>query len=326
MKHFAFALTLFLTFFSLRVQGQLSVSGYSNYAFSGFNVLVEDNAFAMDSVMTNDAIQLMQANLAEISQFNIDPVKMDSLKAVPIFMDWNTTTGAAQYHPSQAWLIANGYIPEKAKCVEISNITNFFNWTNQNQPYMVMHELSHAYHHRVLNFNSSIITNAFNHAVATNLYTNVSYHAGGGNYTTQALAYALNNDKEYFAEISEAYFGLNDYFPFDYNDLSSYDPVGFDAAVAVWGDITVSIPAIRSIESTVYPNPSAGIVTLEIEDPLIQSLRYEVLDLSGRVILSSMLNQGSSSIVLDIAGEPDGMYLLRLVQDSQTKVFKVIKR
>lgn len=63
--------------------------------------------------------------LIEISQFNIDSSKLVSLKSVPIFMDWNTTTGAAQYHPSQAWLIANGYIPEKAKCVEISNISNF---------------------------------------------------------------------------------------------------------------------------------------------------------------------------------------------------------
>lgn len=60
-------------------------------------------------------------------------------------------------------------------CVEISNITNFINWTNQNQPYIVLHEPTHAYHHRVLNYNSPVITNAFNNVVSNNLYKNVSY-------------------------------------------------------------------------------------------------------------------------------------------------------
>ena len=237
MNHLFTFILLLICLFPLKSKAQLTVNGYTNYTLSGFNVLVENDAFTNNSVLTNEAIDLLEINLIEISHFNIDPVKLDSLKVVPIFMDWNTTTGAAQYHPSESWLIANSYIPEKARCVEISNITNFINWTNQNQPYMVLHELSHAYHHRVLNFNDPTITNAFNNAVSNNLYTNVSYHIGGGNYINQASAYALTNEKEFFAEITEAYFGLNDYFPFDYNDLNNYDLVGFNAAVFVWGDL-----------------------------------------------------------------------------------------
>ena len=109
-------LSLILIMISLNSKAQLSVNGYTNYNFSGFDVLVEDNAFSVNSALTNTAIDLLQANLLEISQFNIDQDKIDALKAVPIFMDWNTTTGAAQYHPSESWLIANGYIPEK-ECV-----------------------------------------------------------------------------------------------------------------------------------------------------------------------------------------------------------------
>lgn len=221
---------------TLNSKAQLSVNGYTNYNLSGFDVLVEDSAFLKNFILTNTAIDLLKAKLLEISQFNIDQDKMDALKAVPIFMDWNTTTGGAQYHPSEQWLIANGYIPEKAMCIEISNITNFINWTNENQPYMVMHELAHAYHHRELDYNSSTITNAFNNANSNNLYTNVSYHAGGENYINRPTAYALNDEQEYFAEITEAYFGLNDYFPFDRNDLGNYDDLGFSAVISVWGD------------------------------------------------------------------------------------------
>ena len=36
-------------------------------------------------------------------------------------------------------------------------------------------------------------------------------------------AYALNNDKEYFAECSEAFFGTNDFYPFVRSELKEHD-------------------------------------------------------------------------------------------------------
>jgi hypothetical protein len=317
-------LTCLLTFKS---NAQLTVSGYTNYTLAGFNVLVEDAAITTNEVLTTDAIDLLEIKLIEISQFNIDPIQLDALKAVPIFMDWNTTSEAAQYHPSEEWLISNGYIPEKAMCVEISNISNFINWTNQNQPYMILHELAHAYHHRVLNFNSPTITNAFNNAVSNNLYTNGSYHTGGGSYINQATAYALNNENEYFAEITEAYFGLNDYFPFDNNDLNNYDLVGFNAALFVWGDITLSLPSsgMNTIESSVFPNPTKGLILLDIDDSTMNRITYEVFDIHGRSILNSVSTNIEAPIELNITRAHNGLYFLRLVEGNRSKTFKIIK-
>jgi len=328
MKHFfAYILVLFCLLPN-RSNAQLNVVGYTNYTLSGFNVLVQDTAFTINSSLTNDAIDLMETKLIEISQFNIDPIKLDSLKAVPIFIDWNTSSGAAGYHPSKAWLIANGYIPEKAKSIEISNIANFINWTNLNQPYMVMHELAHAYHHRVHGFNSSIITNAFNNAVSNNLHKNVSYHSGGGNYYNVPTAYALTNELEYFAEISEAYFGLNDFFPFNYNDLMNYDSVGFNACVSIWGDIFLSVPSsnINAIEASIFPNPTEGKITLAIDEPNINQVKYEVVDIQGKVILSAESNNLESPIELDITGTQGGVYFLKIIQDNRSKLFKIVKR
>ena len=218
---------------------QLSVAGYTNQTAHGFQLLIEDSSYIVNPTMTTNALNLLEDQLEEITQFCISSAILDSLQAVPIFLDWNTTSGGAQYHPSQAWLIANGYAPEKAKAVEISNATNFFNWCNQNQPYMVLHELAHAYLHRVFNNNVPSLTSAFNNARATGIYNNIQYHAGSGNYLTLDSAYAMVNVLEYFAEISEAYFGLNDYYPFDYDELQSHDSQGFSVLRSIWGNIRI---------------------------------------------------------------------------------------
>ena len=48
--------------------------------------------------------------------------------------------------------------------------------------------------------------------------------------------YALNNDEEYFAETTEAYFGKNDFFPFERAELKEFDPTGYALMEEVWGE------------------------------------------------------------------------------------------
>ena len=48
--------------------------------------------------------------------------------------------------------------------------------------------------------------------------------------------YASLNPLEYFAEISEAYFGYNDYFPFNRSQLKAHDPFGHDLVETLWSD------------------------------------------------------------------------------------------
>jgi len=49
-------------------------------------------------------------------------------------------------------------------------------------------------------------------------------------------AYAATNAAEYFAELSEAYFGKNDFFPFTKIELERHDPVGFEMLKKAWGE------------------------------------------------------------------------------------------
>ena len=40
---------------------------------------------------------------------------------------------------------------------------------------------------------------------------------------------------KYFGDLTEAYFGKNDFFPFNREDLKKYDPTGYRLMQDVWG-------------------------------------------------------------------------------------------
>jgi hypothetical protein len=65
--------------------------------------------------------------------------------------------------------------------------------------------------------------------VDRNLYGAVLRNDG-----TTGRSYALTNHHEYFAELTEAYFGTNDFFPFRRSELQAHDPVGFEVLRAAW--------------------------------------------------------------------------------------------
>lgn len=48
-----------------------------------------------------------------------------------------------------------------------------------------------------------------------------------GSATREQKAYAANNSQEYFAEITEAYFGKDDYYPFNRSELGMHGPKGY---------------------------------------------------------------------------------------------------
>jgi len=99
-------------------------------------------------------------------------------------------------------------------------------WTRK----ALMHEMGHAWH--LLNWTEKHppIYTAWQNAVATGLYTNANDSKG----RILPKAYALQNQLEYFAELSAGYFvGLN-YHPFTSEALRSYDPVGWKMIEKLW--------------------------------------------------------------------------------------------
>src|SRR5437016_3067655 len=83
---------------------------------------------------------------------------------------------------------------------------------------------------RALGNANATIRQAYEAAVASHRYESVDYVRGG----KKLRAYALDNAAEYFAELSEAYFGKNDFYPFVRSELKEFDPVGFQMIEKLW--------------------------------------------------------------------------------------------
>ncbi len=99
---------------------------------------------------------------------------------------------------------------------------------------VLLHELAHGYHDRVLSFQNREILEAYEHARANKLYDRVERWHGSDRPTTIERAYALVDHKEYFAEQTEAYFVRNDFYPFTRRELQQHDPKMFQLLERLW--------------------------------------------------------------------------------------------
>lgn len=159
-----------------------------------------------------------------------------ALKKIRIWIEWEAKkNGAAEFHVSRGWLRSNGYNPDKLRSVEINNARNFVRWSRRDQPWMVLHELAHAYHFTVLGDRYAPLVAAYRQAKDRGLYDEVARTGR----KDKVKAYAMTSLAEYFAELSEAYFGKNDFFPFIRGELKEHDPVGHELMKSAWGDPVV---------------------------------------------------------------------------------------
>jgi len=116
--------------------------------------------------------------------------------------------------------------------VMINNWYEFVRVSREDQPLGLLHEFAHAYHHRVLGGDHPGVLHAYRRAMDEGLYEQVARRG----QTDPERAYAATNEKEYFCELSEAWFGANDFFPFDRRDLEGHDPVGAQLMRDTWGE------------------------------------------------------------------------------------------
>ena len=182
--------------------------------------------------LVEQALALLQKELAAIVT-EVPPRHVAQLRGVTFWLDERVHVGEASakvptYHPSRAWLQQHGLNPDMAGGIELPNAQIFldsYSW----EPWAIMHELAHFYHFTVLGEGYAPIHDAYEHARQTHLYENVPRYNG-----RMTRAYALENEKEYFAELTEAYFGRNDYYPFTRDELKTYDPTGFALMREVW--------------------------------------------------------------------------------------------
>lgn len=198
----------------------------------GWKVRVDDRLLgeSADAIIGTQALRYLEAKLAEI-KIVVPANRIEQLQKVTIILD--LTCGKLtpmQYHPDAGWLKANGYPPELAKCVHLPRAAQVATRRNINeQPWCILHELAHAYHDQQLTFDEPRVKAAFEKYKASGRGDGVLLYDG-----RRVKHYALTNHKEFFAEMTESFFGANDFYPFVRAELKESEPETYELLAEIW--------------------------------------------------------------------------------------------
>jgi len=204
----------------------------------GWRVYIE-KSLVSERKLVDDLYKELRISFENIEKaVPADAVKL--LKDVPIWVSNEPDypfrpreKGVIPFHPNPQWLREHGLNPHMAPGVHVINPAavlyehKVFEWG----PQTILHELAHAYHNLHLGLTNAEVLKAYNHAIDKGLYLQVPDRT---HPEKKVRAYAATNPQEYFAEITEAYFGPNDWYPKNRAELKSYDPVGYRMIESVW--------------------------------------------------------------------------------------------
>ena len=200
----------------------------------GWTIALEPRLLADDNKALADKCLVALANHLQRIKYILPEEKWKPLQRLPIRLELhNERLSSMQYHPSVSWLRANRHDPALAKHVHIPRARALIDrgmWAKH--PYVILHELAHAYHDQVLSFDNKDIIGAYEAMRRAGIYEQVMLYTG-----RTVRHYGLNNHKEYFAESTEAYLGVNDFYPFVRAELEKHDPRMYRVMQKIWGPV-----------------------------------------------------------------------------------------
>lgn len=138
------------------------------------------------------------------------------------------------YHPERSWLIGRGYtIPgDPESFMSLSVATHLGD--SYRHPFVVFHELAHGYDYHFIgrggDYGNRECQTNYERMMKEGKYEKVRIWDG-----STGSHYARTNRMEYWAESSEAYFAVNDIYPFVRAELRVHDPLMAAFVERYWG-------------------------------------------------------------------------------------------
>jgi hypothetical protein len=135
------------------------------------------------------------------------------------------------YHISEDWLRAYGQNPDKAGHIEITNLEKSLEFLEKDSN-VGIHEIIYAYHQKFIpKALADAISSGYAQALVERRYESVPYADG-----VYRKAIAIANKWAYFAELTEAYLGKNNCYPFVRGDIAIYDPFIYPILTQIYGN------------------------------------------------------------------------------------------
>ena len=200
----------------------------------GWNVLVDDRLLTSpNDELGARALKMLDAKLVDIT-YVVPSDNLKKLQTVTIVLDLSHgPLHNMQYHPGADWLVEHGYSAKLVKCVHIPEAKDLLTSRCINeQPWVVLHELAHAYHDQILGFEEPRILRVFENYKKSGHGDNALLYNG-----SRVRHYGLTDQKEFFSEMTESYFGTDDFFPFTAAELMTTEPEIFELMKAIWGPL-----------------------------------------------------------------------------------------
>ena len=155
---------------------------------------------------------------------------LDKLKAIPIWLELESdAVPYVAYHNSKDALKAKGLNPDKVGAIEIGSCGNFAAW-QEFQKFLLLRYMAYAHFDKYLSDDKNLIDSARGKALKVGKYASVLRFDG-----KKVRHPALGSAKEYFARMTESYYGLSDHYPFIQFELRQYDSEVCDLLTKLWG-------------------------------------------------------------------------------------------
>ncbi len=102
------------------------------------------------------------------------------------------------------------------------------------------------------------------------------------------------------------------------------DDVTTDVTVEVTDCDFLSIDEENTTEISVYPNPTTGLVSLNINN-INTAFNYKVIDITGRAIVSEF-NVSSQNTQIDLNNQENGIYMIHVFNENIEKTIQIVKK
>ena len=209
-------------------------SSHTTRDIEGWSVRVDDRLLNGDGASGGErALKLLNARLVAIT-IVVPEKSLAKLRAIPIELDLDYgDLHSMQYHADSRWLQEHGYSENLAKCVHIPEVADFLEPQGiHGQPWVILHELAHGFHDQVIGSDEPRVTAAWKRFRDSGKYKSVLHVSG-----KMREHYGVTHKAEFFAEMTEAYFGSNDFYPFVAGELKQAEPEIFALLADIWGPL-----------------------------------------------------------------------------------------
>ena len=151
----------------------------------------------------------------------------------PIWIEYNEKVSLS-YHPETAWLLERGYqLPRDPDSMMSLSVHDYVS-DSYRHPFVILHEMTHGYDHHFIgkshDYGNDECEANYQRMMKSGINRNVKIWDG-----RIAAHYAQTDRMEYLAESTEAYFAVNDIYPFVRAELREQDPAMVRLVERYWG-------------------------------------------------------------------------------------------